>query len=253
MDALAAGLERHHRRSLGEPVVLPRLRLVVPDDPFDPWEVTIELVDELDPGRWCGADDVWQASPLAVELAGHQDHLDALAQTIVDTAKQVGEVVDVLAELTEATEPTAVELDVDGADLFLDQAPAELARLGIDLIGPERLVRADVEVRGRATAAPANDRAAGFGRDAIVEWAMMVADAEGPAALSAAEIARAERAGATLLHTGRRWVRIDPAALRRARRRLDEHNREHVRVDALTLLRLAGEAEITGAGARPDR
>jgi hypothetical protein len=248
VDALAAGLERHHRRALGEPVVLPRLRLVVPDDPFDAWEVTIEVVDELDPGRWCSADDVWRATPLAVEVAGHEDHLDALAQTIVAAAQQVGEVVDVLAELTDATEPTVVELDVEGADLFLEQAPAELARLGVELIGPERLVRADVEVRGRATAAPASDRAVGFGRDAIVEWAMVVADDAGPAALSAAEFARAERAGATLLHTGRRWVRIDPAALRRARRRLDEHLREHVRVDALTLLRLAGEAEVTAAG-----
>ena len=248
VDALAAALDRHHRRALGEPVVLPRLRLVVPDDPFDAWEVAIEVVDELDPGRWCTADDVWRATPLAIELAGHEDHLDALAETIVDTAQRVGEVVDVLAELTGATEPTAVQLDVEGADLFLEQAPAELARLGVELIGPERLLRADVEVRGRATAAPASDRAAGFGRDAIVEWAMVVADDDGPAALSAAELARAERAGATLLHTGRRWVRIDPAALRRARRRLDEHRREHVRVDAITLLRLAGEAEITAAG-----
>ena len=248
VDALAAALDRHHRRALGEPVVLPRLRLVVPDDPFDAWEVAIEVVDELDPGRWCTADDVWRATPLAIELAGHEDHVDALAETIVETAQRVGEAVDVLAELTGATEPTAVQLDVEGADLFLEQAPAELARLGVELIGPERLLRADVEVRGRATAAPASDRAAGFGRDAIVEWAMVVADDDGPAALSAAELARAERAGATLLHTGRRWVRIDPAALRRARRRLDEHRREHVRVDAITLLRLAGEAEITAAG-----
>ncbi len=60
VDTLAARLDRHHRRALGEPVVLPRLRLVVPDDPFDAWEVVIEVVDELDPGRWCSADDVWQ-------------------------------------------------------------------------------------------------------------------------------------------------------------------------------------------------
>jgi SNF2 family DNA or RNA helicase len=38
-------------------------------------------------------------------------------------------------------------------------------------------------------------------------------------------------------------VRIDPAALRKARRRLDEHRRDHEVVDAITLLRLAAEAD----------
>jgi SNF2 family DNA or RNA helicase len=249
VDALAARLDRHHRRARGEPVALPRVRLVVPDDPFDAWEVLIELVDELDPGRWCSAADVWQTTPLAVELAGAEQHVDVLRHALVDAADRLAEVVDVLAAFAGTPEPTSVELDVDQADEFLVQAPAELERLGIDLIGPERLVRAGIDVRGRATPAPANDRAGGFNREAIVEWTMVVADGDGPAALSAAEIARAEAAGATLLHTGRRWVRIDPAALRRARRRLDDHRREHERVDALTLVRLAGEAEIVGADA----
>ena len=79
---------------------------------------------------------------------------------------------------------------------------------------------------------------------------MVVADHEGPAALTAAELARAEHAGATLLHTGRRWVRLDPAALRRARRRLLEHQRDHATVDAVTLMRLAGDGEVD-AGAGP--
>jgi hypothetical protein len=248
VDALAARLDRHHRRAQGEPVVLPRVRLVVPDDPFDPWEVLIELVDELDPGRWCSAGDVWRGAPLAVELAGAERHLDLLRRTVTDAAAQVADAVDGLAALADTAEPAAIELDVDGADEFLEQAPAALDRIGIDLIGPERLVRAGIDVRGRATPAPASDRAGGFGREAIVEWTIVVADDDGPAAMSAAELARAEAAGATLLHTGRRWVRIDPAALRRARRRLDEHRRDHERVDALSLARLAGESEIVGAG-----
>ena len=65
------------------------------------------------------------------------------------------------------------------------------------------------------------------------------------------------RAGATLLHSGRRWVRIDPAALRRARRRLEDHVRDFGEIDAVTLLRLAGEGELdpatpsTDGGAAP--
>ena len=49
LAALAARFERHERRLRGEPVVLPRVRLVVPDDPYDDWDVRLELVDEVDP------------------------------------------------------------------------------------------------------------------------------------------------------------------------------------------------------------
>nr|MBA3289328.1 DEAD/DEAH box helicase [Acidimicrobiia bacterium] len=63
-------------------------------------------------------------------------------------------------------------------------------------------------------------------------------------ALTDAELARAEASGATLLHSGRRWVRIDPLALRRARKLLETHRERHGRVDALALIRLAAEHEV---------
>ena len=47
-------------------------------------------------------------------------------------------------------------------------------------------------------------------------------------------------------------MRIDPAALRRARRRLEDHVRDLAEVDAVTLLRLAGEGELD-AGDAVDR
>ena len=46
----------------------------------------IELVDELDPGRWCSADDVWDATPLAVELAGLDGPPRRAGARLVDTA-----------------------------------------------------------------------------------------------------------------------------------------------------------------------
>ena len=54
----------------------------------------------------------------------------------------------------ESIRPAAVELDLDQADDFLDVAPYELQRLGIELLGPEHLVRASVKVRGVASEAP---------------------------------------------------------------------------------------------------
>ena len=146
-------------RARGEPVLIRRLRLVVPDDRLDPWRVDLELVDEDDPGRWCSAADVWAGNPLAVEVAGgpHQ-----LVRARVDRGR-AGRTV--AAERRRARtrspnvdRPAAVELDVEDADEFLEQAPAALERLGIELIGPEHLVRATVAVRGRAPPSPASDR-----------------------------------------------------------------------------------------------
>ncbi|MET0146827.1 MAG: SNF2-related protein [Ilumatobacteraceae bacterium] len=244
LAALGARFERHHRRCLGEPVVLPRVRLVVPDDPYDDWEVRLEVVDETDPGRWCSAEDVWDASPLACEIAGGEAHLDVLVGVVGDLAAALAAHVEQAAELSSVHEPAAIELTVEDAERFLEHAPAELERLGIELVGPERLLRAHVAVRGTATPATRSDHPGQFGRTAIVDWRMVVADDDGPAAITAAELARAETAGATLLHTGRRWVRIDPAALRRARRRLLDHRADHELVDAVTLLRLAGDGEL---------
>ncbi len=55
-------LDRHQRRLAGEPVVVPRIRLVISDDPGDPWIVRLELVDDRDSARWCTANDVWDAN-----------------------------------------------------------------------------------------------------------------------------------------------------------------------------------------------
>ncbi|MFV0309031.1 MAG: DEAD/DEAH box helicase, partial [Desertimonas sp.] len=98
----------------------------------------------------------------------------------------------------------------------------------------------------RAAPAERSQGPARFSREAVVQWSVTATDHDGPVAISEAELARAVAAGATLLHTGRKWVRIDPAALRRARKRMADHVRDHSEVDALTLVRLAaaGDADI---------
>ncbi len=253
LAAVDARLQRRSRRAHGEPVVLARLRLLVPDELDEDWEVRLELVDELDTGRWCAADDVWDHTPLAVELAGGADGVDVLTDVLTATAATVAGGVDGLAELATQHEPCSVTFDVEAAERFVEQAPAQLERLGIELVGPERLVRGGVAVRGRVTPAPTADRPGGFAREAVVDWRLVIADDDGPAALSAAELERAEAAGATLLHTGRRWVRLDPAALRRARQRLEDHARQHRRLGAADLLRLAADGELEVAAASTDR
>ena len=223
-------------------MVVPRIRLVISDDPGDPWIVRLELVDDRDSARWCTANDVWDANDTAVEVAKGAQHLDRLRELIGATVEQV-RTIPGLADLALEHEPTQVELELDVAEDFLDIAPVELQRMGIELIGPERLIRTRVSINGEATPSPADDRKKQFGAEALVEWKMVIGDEE----ISEAEIARAEQAGATLLHTGHRWVRIDADELRRKRAKLTELQTTKASVTPIELLRLANDETLGGA------
>lgn len=246
LGRLRSDLDRRRRRLDGEPVVVARLRLLTADDPLDPWEVRIEVVDDDDPLRWCTADDVWSGSDAARELANGDEGMAVLRDAVTEAATRLAPVVAGMGDLAVEHEPTGVEfatddgaLDLDRAEEFLDEAPAVLDGLGVELIGPEHLVRASTRVTGAVTPSPADDRRSTFGRDALVEWRMVVDDEE----ISDAELARVAEAGSTLLHTGRRWVRIDADELRRKRARLDELRDTASSVGPLQLLRLANDAD----------
>jgi SNF2 family DNA or RNA helicase len=234
-------LDRHQRRLAGEPVIVPRIRLVISDDPGDPWIVRLELVDDPDSARWCTAEDVWESNDTAIEVAKGAQHLERLRELVAATVEQI-KVIPGLADLALEHEPTQVELDLDVAEDFLDIAPVELQRMGIELIGPERLIRTRVSINGEATPSPADDRKKQFGAEALVEWKMVIGGEE----VTEAEIARAEQAGATLLHTGHRWVRIDADELRRKRAKLTELQTTKAVVTPIELLRLANDEDLDG-------
>ncbi|MEJ7799378.1 MAG: DEAD/DEAH box helicase [Ilumatobacter sp.] len=238
---LTRGLDRHRSHLAGEPVVRGRVRLTLPDDPGDPWLVELELVDDHDPGRWCTAEDVWNRAPRAIDLAGSEARIAALVQEVGSLAELVALAVPGLADLATEHEPAAIELDLEQADDFIDIAPAVLERMGIELLGPEHLVTASVRVRGTATESQQDDRKARFGKEALVQWEAIVDDTP----ISDADMARAAAAGTTLMRAGRRWVRIDPAGLRRARALVEEQIAERSTIGAVELLRLS-------AGHSPD-
>lgn len=242
LDELTRTLDRHRRRLGGEPVVCGRVRLTLPDDALDPWLIELELVDDADPGRWCTAADVWQQAPRAVDLAGSAAQLATLQDEIEALVAAITPHVPGLGELADHAHPTSVELDLEQADEFLDIAPHELQRLGIELLGPEHLVRSKVTIRGTANAAPTDDRKSRFGKEALVEWKAIIDDTP----ISAADLARAEAAGTTLMRAGHRWVRIDPAGLRRARALLDDHLANKAHVGAIELLRLSAGGSSDG-------
>ncbi len=241
LGQLREELDRHRRRLSGEPVVIPRVRLLMSHDPHDPWEARLELVDDTDSMRWCTAADLWDRNDRAVEVARETRHLDTLVALLNDVVTRIAPVVPGLADLALEHEPTSVELDLETAEDFIDIAPFELEKAGVELIGPERLIRNTVRVAGDATPTPQDDRKKQFGREALVEWKLVVGDEE----ISEAELERAEEAGATLLHTGDRWVRIDPDELRRKRDKQRELERTRSRVTPLQLLQLANDDDAT--------
>ena len=241
LGRLREELDRHRRRLSGEPVVVPRVRLLMSHDPHDPWEARLELVDDTDSMRWCTASDLWDRNERAIEVAREPRHLDTLVALLNSVVARIAPVVPGLGDLAFEHEPTGVELDLETAEDFIDIAPFELEKAGVELIGPERLIRNTVRVTGEATPTPQDDRKKQFGREALVEWKLVVGDEE----ISDAELRRAEEAGATLLHTGDRWVRIDPDELRRKREKQRELERTRRRVTPLQLLQLANDDEAT--------
>ena len=252
LGQLRVDLDRYHRRLAGEPAIVTRVRLDVPGDPNEPWEVRLELADESDSTRWCTANDVWDRNATALDLARRPEHLDTLVTHLTDAITAIAPEIPGLAELALEHEPTGVELDVGEAEDFLDIAPTVLHRMGIELLGPERLVRERPRVSGTATPAPIDDRKAGLGREALVEWSVVVDNTP----ISDTELERATEAGARLLHTGDRWVRIDPDQLRRHRERQLELIRDHSEVGPIELLSLANgddaDAERAMILHRPD-
>ena len=217
---LARVFDRHRRQLAGSPVVEARLRLVPPDTAQDPWRVVLELTDMT--GRWCTARQVFERDRLAVELAGGSDGLVHLAAVVTDTATGLAERIDALAAFGHSTAPTEVLLAVDEVVAFLEQAarivhPGGTALGDVDLIGPEHLVAVAVRVSGTVTPVPADDRAGRLGIAAIIDWSPTI---DGKL-LDRFEFERLVDAGTTLIHTGGRWVRLDPDDLRRARRFLE--------------------------------
>ena len=230
--------------------MLARVRLVVPGDPLDDWELELQLADEIDAGRWCTAGDVWDETALATDLAKGTDRLSALGDVLLAAAGAAASAVPELATWAGDPTPRSVLLDVDTVESFLADGPEALERVGIGLIGPEQLIRAGVRVRGttQSEVDPHVGTPGAFGREALVNWSFAVNDGAASHAVDDAQLARLEATGATLLHIGHRWVQIDAEAIRRAQQRMAGLRTGRTTIGAAALLELAARAAATDAG-----
>lgn len=241
IEHLARLFSRHRQQLAGIPVVEPRLRLVPPGTAHEQWSVILELTDAT--GGWCTARQVRDGDPAAVDLAGGATRLVHLAAVVADTGRRLAERIDVLSGFANGTLPTEVHLSVDETVAFLERAEHEIrpgiTALGdIGLIGPEHLVMATVRIRGAVTPVPADDRTGRLSTAAIIDWTPMIDGHH----LDRTEFERIVDAGTTLVHSGGRWVRLDPDDLRRARRFLQGRSTNQP-VAARDLIDLLGDAD----------
>lgn len=243
--AVARGvLERIERRVVGLPVVVPRLRLALPDGPEGDWPVSLELVDADDRSRWCTAADVAEAGSTALAIAGGEAGLRLLRE-VADAA--AGRLATLVAPVVDALFEVDPAVDVDGAALILERFD-DVRAAGIEVLVPEQLARRRPQVRATATAAPPGEGTGRFGAGALLDWQLVVDDA----AVDESVLARAAEQATTLLDVGGRWIRLEGADVRRALEAVSEHRDEHSEVTAIGLLRLAAELEEQLATATDD-
>jgi len=239
-------LRAERARLLGERVLRVRLRMAPPADPDGFWDFNLEMVDIADSLRWCTADDLLSGGPGLGSVAGSVREQQRAETVLLETARVLAQVVPPLAPL--GNDPAqVVHLEVEDVAVVLGLAE-RLEPLGVELIGPEQLVRASVRVSGQATPVPEGGIDAGLGSRALVQWAARIDTHE----VDAEELERAQQAGSVLMHVAGRWVRLEQAQVRRVLDALDRHRTEHSEVAAADLLRLAAEHDAEGADTHVD-
>ena len=235
VDDLGRWFRLERARLLGERVIRPRLRMTPPADVDGDWNFELELVDANDSLRWCTARELVDELPASTTIA-EGERARTLAQNLLrNAAASLASSIPPLATLAESPEDGAM-LEIDEVGVVLGLAE-RIHDVGVELLGPEQLLRSSVRLTARATPAPEGGIGGGLNAKALVSWGASIEDQE----VDPDELVRAAAAGAALIQVGGRWVRLDRPQVRRVLDALDRHRRQHEEVDAATLLRLAAE------------
>ncbi len=251
LGVIADALSTMRARIAGEPVLDVRLRLGLPgsepsaDAAGDGWPLAVELVDRLDASRWCSANDVWQGTALAEDLAGDPGHLPVLEEVLRAARRRLASSAPLacLAAVLDPDRPIGGQIDIAAASQLIGSLAA-LTELGISVQVPGQLVPAAAKVRGKARVAPPAAAESRLGAQALVSWSMVVDGAP----VDPAVLERAVAAGSSLLNVDGRWVQLDPTSARKALAELARHQHDHALVGPAELLRLAAEAGSPSGG-----
>jgi SNF2 family DNA or RNA helicase len=187
-------------------------RLTEPAVPeADPWRVEFALQSTEDPSLMISAADAWAGQGFG---PGGDDPVEELLAGLGAAARLFGELEDALHE----PEPTALELDTNGAFRFLKDTGPLLAGAGFGVLLPDwvRKARLGLKLTTRSQPAAAGSvvTQARFGLGDLVAFRYDLA--VGDQVIDPGELAELARLKAPLVRLRGQWVELDEAHLKAA-------------------------------------
>ena len=173
----------------GSPSSSPGCASPCPTSADGDWPVSLELVDADDRSRWCTAADVAAAARRRPRQLGRRATRSRRRSAADGRRRRHDAGTALLPEVVDALVDPEPALDVEDAALVLERYD-DVRAAGIEVLVPEQLARRRPQVR--ATARPQPARATGrFGAAAILDWQLVVDDAD----VDEADAAARRRAG----------------------------------------------------------
>ena len=185
--------DRHGERLAGEPVFAPRLRLTMPEDAGDPVGGHARALRRARPRPMVHRRRRVERVRRRPRPRSATSATSRGSELLVATSPAPWPSTSPASPIWPPSTSRAGSSSTSTPPTTSSTSPrTSWRRLGIELIGPEHLVRAKVGVRGRATPAPVDDRRKRFGVEALVDWSAVIDDTP----ISDVELARVEAAGA---------------------------------------------------------
>ena len=184
------------------------LRVELPDDAEGPVRATLEVRSTLDPGLVLSAEELWRAAPAVLARFG-----PGVEAGLLVTLRRAARVWPPVARLLSEARPDRLVLDGDEAEDLFGPVADDLAAAGLAVLWPAEVLR-PLRLRSVVTT-PRPDPVAGPAIDLAsvgeLRWRAAV-DGED---LSDEELAVLAEAKRPMVRLRGRWVRADPAQLRR--------------------------------------
>ena len=230
-------LADYSSRVLGAPDVSLQGRLEPPDlddearDGSAPWTLYLEAVAA--DGTVIGFDDVWDATPAALELSD-ANGLVPLRQRMRELIDRLATQLATLAGLAEEDNPHVLHLDIDEVSDLLSEGLEACRLAGLPILTPKGLLSRSARLTASAHTETNFGRSSGLSQAMVnVDWGLALGDIS----LTPEELEELARSSADIVALRGEWVQVDRRQMREALRRLETQRRDASELTPAELLR----------------